>query len=669
MNDSQPLRLSILAIVAIALFTALFSRLWFLQVMAAPDYSEQAVTNRTRTIVVEGPRGRIIDREGRVLADNRESLVVTVDANELRTLAREGRKDEVLAELSAELARAGTAVSPEQIQRSVDTWRGDPFRPVVVAEDVNPDLWVTISERTAVLPGVGVEWRYVREYPYGSLAAHVLGYVGEVNETELRQVRDSPKPYRGGDTIGKAGVEQIFEDSLRGQPGRVVFEVDSVGRVGRIINQELPTPGADVHLAIDIDLQGLVERSLVDELARARRSGEVSNNRMVTAPAGSAVVVDPRNGEVLAMASYPTFDPNELVAGVTEQRYRDLTSSDFYTPLSNRAVRSPYAPGSTFKLFSGYTSAASGLRPPGQWFDDNGSHTLRNCDGRCTFYNANRQPHGSVDLRRALMVSSNVYFYGVGEDFWVQRNVYGTTPIQDVAATFGLGERTGVALPLEEPGILTTPELKQERHEANPNAFPYGNWLTGDSVNLAIGQADIGVTPLQLANAYATFGNGGTRYAPNIARAVIDPVSGETLRTYAPRITGEIELIPSIWQTMTEGLVGVTQRDEGTAARVFAGFPHSSFAVAGKTGTAQVTGKADSSLFAAWAPAAHPRYAIAVVVEEGGFGSRVATPVARRILEPLAERDNDGIPLVRAPRRGETVVDDVPEFEVGGALD
>jgi penicillin-binding protein 2 len=666
MNDSQPIRLSILAVVAVALFTALISRLWFLQVMASPEYAEQAETNRTRTIVVEGPRGRILDRGGRVLADNRDSLVVTVDTAALRRADDSGA---ALAELAAELNRAGTEVTVEDLERRIERWRGDPFRPVVVAEDVNPDLWVTIGERTAILPGVGVEWRYERDYPYGELAAHVLGYVGEINETEYRQVRDSPKPYRPGDTIGKGGVEQMFEETLRGTPGRVVFEVDSVGRVVRILERVDPLPGADLRLTLDIDVQGLVERSLQEEMRRARSSGEVSNNRIVTAPAGSAVLLDPQNGELLAMASYPTFDPNELSGGFTSARWTELTSNESYAPLSNRAIRNPYAPGSTFKLISGYTIAASGLRSPGFAINDDGVHTLIDCDGRCTFYNANRQPHGAVDLPLSLVVSSNVYYYSAGEQFWRNRNTYGDRPIQDVAAQLGLGERTGIALPLEEPGVLIDPQLKRDRHEANPVAFPFHFWSTGDNVNLAIGQADIGVTPLQLANAYATFGNRGTLRAPNVALDITDPLTGEVIRSFAPRVQRQIEFEPTAWQTVSSGLVGVTQHSRGTAARVFAGFPHGEFPVAGKTGTAQVVGKADSSVFAAYAPANAPRYALSVVVEESGFGSRVAAPVARRVLEPLARRDVHGEPLVPAPTRGNTVVDDVPEFEVGGALD
>jgi penicillin-binding protein 2 len=666
MNDSQPLRLSILAVVAVALFIALLSRLWFLQVMASPEYAEQAETNRTRTIVVEGPRGRILDRNGRVLADNRDSLVVTVDTGALR---RSNDPQGVLTDLAAELNRAGTEVTAEDLERRIERWRGDPFRPVVVAEDVNPDLWVTIGERTAVLPGVGVEWRYERDYPYDELAAHVLGYVGEINETEYRQVRDSPKPYRPGDTIGKAGVEQMFEETLRGTPGRVMFEVDSVGRVVRILERHDPLPGADLRLALDIDAQGLVERSLQDEMRRARSSGEVSNNRIVTAPAGAAVLLDPRTGELLAMASYPTFDPNELSGGITVARWTELNSKDHYSPLMNRAIREPYAPGSTFKLISGYTIAASGLRPPGMGFYDEGVHTLRDCDGRCTFYNANRQAHGMVDLPLALTVSSNAYFYSAGEAFWRARNTYGTRPIQDAAASFGLGQPSGVALPLEHGGILMDPDLKMERHESNPAAFPFGHWLTGDSVNLAIGQADIGITPLQLANAYATFGSRGLLHAPNVALDVTDPLTGEIIRSFAPRVQDRVEFEPTAWEYVSSGLVGVTQHSRGTATRVFAGFPHGEFPIAGKTGTAQVVGRADASLFAAYAPVGAPRYALAVVVEEAGFGSRVAVPVGRRVLEPLARRDVYGEPLVPAPTRGHTVVDDVPEFEIGGALD
>lgn len=668
MNDSQPLRLSILGIVAIALFTALISRLWFLQVMAAPEYSAQADINRTRTIVVEGPRGRILDRNGAVLADNRESVVVTVDA---AALDRSGERDETLASLEAELARADSPVSVAEMEARMERWavRGDPFRPAVVAEDVNPDLWVTLGERTSVLPGVEVEKTYRREYAYGSLGAHVLGYVGEINETEIEQVRNSTKPYRPGDSIGKAGVEQMFEEFLRGEPGRVVFEVDSMGRVVGIVDQVDPQPGSDLRLALDIDLQGITERSLADEMERARATTQ-GGRPAPPAPAGAAVVVDPRNGELLAMASYPTFDPNELTAGISTERWGELTGRETYSPLTNRAIRNPYQVGSTFKLFSGYASAVTGLRPPGFAIDDAGVYTLQECEGQCTFYNANSQAHGLVDLPRALEVSSNVYFYQVGEQFWRNRNVYGETPIQDLAAEFGVGSSTGIALPLDNSGVLMSPSLKRSRHDDNPEAFPYGTWFPGDNVNMAIGQADMGITPLQLANAYAAFGSGGTLHSPNVVLDVRDPATGEVLRAYAPRVVNEVELDPEVHQIVTDGLVRATRGQNGTATAVFSGFPHDGFSVAGKTGTAQVGGdRRDSSLFAAWAPAQDPRYAVSIVIEEGGFGSRVAAPIGRRILEPLAGRDLFATPLIEAPRRGETVEDDVPDIDLGNAYD
>jgi penicillin-binding protein 2 len=671
MNDSQPLRISILAIVALALFTALFSRLWFLQVMAAPEYSAQAETNRTRTIVVEGPRGRILDRHGNVLADNRESMEVIVDLDSLNRAERDepGSRLATFELLASELERTGTPTTVEQIEQRIDRWRGDPHQPVVVAEDVHADLWITINERAPAFPGIAVRPSWRRDYPYGTLAAHVIGYVGEVNETELMQVRDSPKPYRGGDSIGKAGVEQMFEQFLRGTPGRIVFEVDSVGRVVGILHRDDPEPGADLRLALDIDLQGITERALEEELARARTQQQ-GRRPAPPAPAGSAVVLDPSNGELLAMASFPTFDPNELTAGVTQARYEELSSREHYSPLTNRAIRNPYQVGSTFKLFSGYAAAAEGLRSPNYAINDPGYHTLRDCVDRCTFWNANNQAHGMVDLPRALEVSSNTYFYQVGEDFWRQRNVYGERPIQDFAEQLGVGQPTGIQLPLDEGGILMDPALKQQRNEANPVAFPYGTWFPGDNVNLAIGQADVGITPLQLANAYGTFGNGGTLHQPNVVLDIVDPLTGEVLQSNAPRVANRVEFDPGLRGVITDGLVRVTQGQDGTATAVFDGFPHQGFAVAGKTGTAQVGGgRRDSSLFAAWAPADNPRYAISVVGEESGFGSRVAAPVARRILDPLAQRDLYGVPLTPAPLRGQTVEEDVPEFQLGDAFD
>ncbi|MFA5564944.1 MAG: penicillin-binding protein 2 [Acidimicrobiia bacterium] len=642
MNNAQPVRLSFMAITAVALFAALLSRLWYLQVMTAPEYQEQALGNRIRSVVVEGPRGRILDRNGVVLAGNRESVVVTVDQAGLKTA---DDTNAVLAKLATELRAGGTEITTDEIKSRIDKWQGDPFRPIVVASDVNPELYYTLAEHSFDMPGVGVEKRLVRTYPEGQLAAHVLGYIGEISQEELDDRVDAEKSYRLGDKIGKAGIEQQYEAQLRGTPGRIVFEVNSMNRIVAIVDRVEPESGDDVWLSIDADLQKITEVALEEEMSRSRSSSS-PNGFPASTPAGAAVVEDATNGQVLAMASYPTFDPNELIGGISAERYEELTAKEFYRPLSNRAIREPYAPGSTFKIFSGYAAASTGLRAPGFTINDTGSYTLKPCDGdRCTFYNAGKAPHGAVDLRMALTVSSNVYFFGVGEGFARKTSTYGERAIQDVAASFGLGSRTGVALPLELGGILIDPEMKRQRHEDNPEAFPEGRWNIGDTVNLAIGQGDVGITPIQLANAYAAMGNGGTLFAPNIALRITSSQTGEELQSFGTREIRQLDLDEDVRQAITDGLVGATSHSLGTSAKVFAGFPHSAFPVAGKTGTAQVYGKASSSIYAAWAPAADPKFALSVFVEEGGYGATVAAPIARRILEPLAMREINGTSL------------------------
>jgi len=668
MNDIPPLRLTILGVVAVSLIATLLTRLWFLQIMVAPEYQVAAESNRIRTVAVEAPRGRILDSGGRVLADNRESVVVTVDP---ATLRRADDPDAVLDALARELTLAGEPVTAEVLTERIDRWNGDPFRPVRVAEDVDPSLWITLSERTTALPGVGVERALERLYPYGSTAAHVIGYVGEINQGELELVSGKPKTYRLGDTIGKIGVERIYEDALRGTPGEVVFEVDSVNRVVRILDETPPVPGDDVQLTIDVDLQAVAEQALADEIARARARGSLSSNRVAYPPGGALSVVDPRDGAVLAMASYPTFDPNQLSAGISTEAWAYLNDEANHFPLANRAIQGTYAPGSTFKLLTGYAAVSTGLRTPGYTIDDRGEYELIDCQGeRCVFENSGGTANGAVDLPTALTVSSNVYFFQVGEAFWRSRTTYGDRPIQDVAEQFGLGTLTGIQLPFEGRGILIDPELRRARYEANPGLFLTGDWRTGDNVNLSIGQTELGVTPLQLTNAYATFGNGGTRYAPTIARRVLDGTTGETVTEFQSRVVAEIDIDPATWRAITDGLIGVTTSYRGTAAGVFEGFPSATFPVAGKTGTALVDRKADTSLFAAWAPADAPRYALSVIVEEAGFGSRTAAPIARRILEPLAARDLQGVALPRAPRVGETVeVDEAPVYDPGEVFD
>lgn len=636
--ESPRLRLGILAIVAGALFASLFARLWYLQVMSSESFTEAAEANRLRVVQVDAPRGRILDRDGTVVVDNRVSIVVTIDRVRFADLPEERRRS-MLERLATELTRYGTPVTAARLQDRVDDVRYSRYAPVPVAEDVTEELKIYVEEHADEFPAVAVERTAVRRYPYGTRAAHVIGYVGEINDEELEERRAKPKTYIRGSEIGKTGVERVFEDDLRGVPGQTVYEVDAQGDPVRIL-EDLSTPpisGDDVWLTIDIETQALAEDLLAQALEAARRRPVRAGVLPNRANAGSIVVTDPRDGAVLAMASYPVFDPGDFVNGLSAEEYAHLNSEAADAPILNRAIQGEYAPGSTFKLFSGLAALDAGLRTPEQTILDQGRFTLPECSGRCSWQNAGARPYGIVDLRRAMTVSSDVYFYSIGADFWNARSRLGDDAMQDVVRRYGFDQQTGIPLPSEQDGRIPTPQQRREQYDANPGAFLERDWYTGSNVNMAIGQGEVAVTPLQLVNAYATFANGGTRFAPNIATKITrsgDPASVK--RTFAPRINGRVDIDPAFRQAMLDGLVGVTTSEEGTAAAPFDGFPSDVFTVAGKTGTAQVNGKADSALFAAFGPAADPRYAVTIVLEESGYGGAAAAPAARALFDVFA---------------------------------
>lgn len=636
--DSPRYRLAVLAVVILALFAALFARLWFLQVLTSDTFELQAESNRIRPVQVEAPRGRILDRNGTVLVDNRVSTVVTVDRVIFNALDDDDAAA-MLNRLADEMSRYGSPATVEQLVDRVNDVRYSQYAPVPVAEDVTEELKIYVEEHSDVFPSVAVERTAVRRYAYGTRGAHLIGYVGEINDTELEDRVDKPKTYERGDHIGKTGVERIYEDDLRGTPGRTVYEVDAQGRPVRILEDlsRPPIPGDDVWLTVDITTQSIAEDLLKDALDAARNRPPTGDNLPNEAPGGSVVVTDPQDGSVLAMASYPTYDPSDFVNGISSARYAFLADEDGPGPLNNRAIQGQYAPGSTFKLISGYAALASGLREPDTPYFDTGSHTLENCEGQCTFRNAGSKAYGTVDLQRSITVSSDAYFYSIGEDFWNARGRLGEEAFQESARLFGFDQETGVPLPSEQDGRIPTPEQRKVQYDANPGAFLERNWFTGDNVNMAIGQGDVAVTPLQLANSYATFANGGTRYAPNIATKITRAGSENTVkRTFEARINGNIDL-PAEWRDpLMQGLLGVTASGSGTAFGTFQGFPLAEFPVAGKTGTAQVNGKADTAVFAAFGPVPDPRYQVAVILEESGFGGTAAAPVARKLFDQFA---------------------------------
>ena len=617
--DSSRLRMGVLGVVVISLFAALLARLWYLQVLAAPDLRVEAQRNSVRVIVTEAVRGRVLDRNGKVLVDNRVVDAVTIRREEAN------RNPAVLARLSVVLG-----LPEAQLRQRVQDDRYSPFKPAPVAEDVPEDKLIYIREHQAEFPGVDVVPLTRRNYPSGPLAAHLLGYVGEINDRELAAREDAG--YKPGDTIGKSGVESAYESELRGQPRIEKLEVDSRGRVLRVLGVHPAVPGRDVQLTIDIDVQRLAEESLAEGLARARTAWDRNTAKYFLAPAGAVIVLDPQDGSLMAMASYPTYDPREFVDGISESRFGQLQDPAGHFPLNDRAIQGLYAPGSTFKLVSGLAAMQTGLITARDTVLDNGYIQVGNPPR--TFRNAGGQVNGRINVADALTVSSDVFFYEIGRNLWEGRR-FGPTVMQEVAQELGLGVRTGIELPFEADGRIPTPDMRRRLHDANPGAFPTREWFTGDNMNLAVGQGEVVVTPLQLATAYATFANGGTVYAPRVAHSILD-ADRRTVREVPAREVRRVELPPAIRQPMLEGFKGVVSDPDGTAFGAFAGFPLDRFPVAGKTGTAEVFGKQDSALFSAFAPADAPRYVVSVVMEESGFGAAAAAPVARRILTGLA---------------------------------
>lgn len=638
MDTASPrIRMSVLGVVLVACFVALFARLWYLQVMEAPDLVGQASAQTRRTLAVEAPRGRILDVKGRVLVDNRTSLVVSVD----RTVLDEIKDTEAYASAIADvLTRFGTPVKTATVQRRLSTQQYDRFSSVPVATDVSQEVMLFLSEHASDYPGVSVTRQALRVYPYGMAAANVLGYVGRISADGLKNLTpgndpDSgqPKIYGPDSLVGLTGIEAAYEQDLRGTPGVETIEVDSANRPVRRVEYTSPKPGNDVQLHLDVEVQMRAEQALSDKLqilrGTAQRDGAIRG-----APAGSVVVLSPLDGGVIALATYPTYDPAEFAGGISQERYNELLDQNGVSALVDRSISGQYAPGSTFKLVTAAAALENGLIKSNTYYDDQGVYYVG--DPPRPFTNAGSIKNGGIALPQALTVSSDVFFY------WLGDRMDGTTDIQDTAAEFGFDTRTGIDLPNESAGYVWTPAEKKALHQKYPDAYPDGEWFTGDNVQLAIGQYVITVTPLQLARAYAAFANGGTVHEPHVAWRILRSNAlptdeGGILRTIEPVVKGTVSLPPEVRDPIASGLGRVTT-GLGTATSAFIGFDQSSFRIVGKTGTAQVQGKADTSLFASYAPQDRPRYAVAAVMEESGFGAEASGEVVRHVYEILAQQ-------------------------------
>ncbi len=594
MSANAALRIAIFGGVALALFAILFFRLWFLQILNGDQYLAEANNNRTREFRVSAPRGDIRDRNGDVLVANRISLALKVSPQKLPEDERRKR-----AELG-QLAKLTHTTLPKLRRTMHEELVKAPGLPVTLRRDVGHFLVYYLEENKDRFPGVNVERVFVRRYPHEAFAAHILGTVGEVTEEDLEEHRY--KGLEAGDQIGQDGVEDTYDHYLRGRPGVTRIQVDAFGQPtagGRLVSQR-PVPGDSLKLTIDGAVQSAGERALASFGLR-----------------GAFVTMNVHTGEILGMASFPTFDPAELTPPLSQSQVNALYRDPVSAPLTNRAIAGLYPTGSTFKLITAIAALENGVVSVDEPINDPGQLTV----GGQTFTNAGEAANGTVSMIPALEVSSDVYFYILGLRMWDKGY------LQQWAHKLGIGRDPGIDLPGAAKGLLPT---KQWRDKLAAEGEAEGRpWSAGDNIQLATGQGDLQTNPLQLAIAYATMGNGGTVVTPHVGKEV-DDAAGRVLREFDPGPQRVVKIDPTHRAEILEGLHDAAQGGAGTSFDVFGNFP---IPVAGKTGTAQRPPHEDQSWYAILAPYPNPKIVTVVTMEEGGFGALAAAPAAKTILE------------------------------------
>lgn len=619
------IRITVLLTAIASMLVALVLRLYYLQVLSAESYAEAAESNSVRFIPVEPSRGRVLDRNGQPLIDNRPSNVVSIRREDLSD------REATLGRLSQVLG-----IPVPEIEARLADKRSLPFTATTVAQDVSEDSIAFLREHNQEFPGVATDVKPVRVYPHGRLGAHLLGYTGEITAEQLELPRyQEPYRYRQGSVVGRTGVEHAYELDLRGKDGLIEEIVDARGRVidepvlTRKLNTTDPVPGADIVTTIDLNAQALVEGALEAGIARSRSLYDEDRKKNFLAPGGAAVVLNPRNGEVIAMASFPSFDPSAFIGGISNEQF-DALNKDPAKPLLNRATQAEFPPGSTFKIVTAAAALGEGIATPGRRYPCPAQVRYFNQ----TFRNWRGSDSGALSVSEALQESCNTVFQAFGRDFYLRFRSGQGERLQEYARRFGFGARTGIEIPGERPGRVPDAAWLKTMHQRLPAAFPYSEWLPGYTINMAFGQGDLNVTPVQLATAYAAIANGGVVFVPHVASKVME--GEKEVRAIAPQEAGKVPLTGPNLQAIRRGLEAVPV--SGTAGGVFAGSPLHSIGVAGKTGSAQLQTrppKQPFSWFAAYAPAADPQYLVVVMIEEAGAGSQAAAPVTRRILEGL----------------------------------
>ncbi|MFP5410367.1 MAG: penicillin-binding protein 2 [Gammaproteobacteria bacterium] len=606
-------RLKVGAAFVVVLAAVLLARAYWLQVMQHAHYSERAESNRISLVPVAPNRGLILDRKGRILAENYSAYTLEI------TQSRAPDLEITLAELGKLIE-----ITPGQLRRFRRLLsESHEFETVPLKSRLTDEEVAIVAAQRYRLPGVEVKARLFRNYQAGPGMAHVVGFIGRINDRDLERLRERniERNYRGSVHIGKTGLEQSYETLLHGRTGFDQMEIDASGRAVRMLSRIPPVPGKDLRLHLDLDLQAVAEQAFGDFL-------------------GGLVALDPNTGGVLALVSKPGFDPNLFVDGIDPETWKSLNESP-ERPMVNRVLRGLYPPGSTIKPLMALAGLELGIRKPADSIADPGYYSLPNSSHR--FRDWKREGHGIVDLRRSISQSCDTYYYRLAVDMGIDR-------MRDYLAQFGLGDKTGIDLEGESSGLLPSRDWKKRRWNKP--------WYPGETVIAGIGQGYHLTTPLQLATMTAMLANGGRQVEPRLVEAMREPL-GAQWQPLPGAMRGQVAIQPDNLAVVREGMLDV-MRPGGTAARSAAGAPYT---IAGKTGTAQVVGikqgatydekrlarqHRDHALFIAYAPAENPTIVVAVMVENGGSGSGTAAPIARAVFDYYLTGKRPGIPNLEA---------------------
>ena len=674
-------RLLVVYVLVAALLIALGGRLWYLQVMTGGAYASAAAQDQTRTVIVPSVRGQILDDVGTPLVNNKTALVVSVN----RALVAQ-QADGGISELHrlAKLLSLKYTLLQQRIRLCGPTvsqpcWPGSPYQPIPVDQQAPAAVALQIMESQRLYPGITAQVQPVTHYqqPYGTAAAQLIGYLQPITPQEVAQRHLPVTGFSGVDLVGQAGLEEHYDRWLRGIAGQQVLSVNAAGEVTAIHHQTPAVPGDTLVTSINAQLQQTAQNDLQRAIFRAQAEGNGG------ATTGAAVVMTTR-GRVLALASYPTYNPSIWTGGISDREFRFLFGSGHGEPILNRATQGEYAPGSTWKITSTAAALTHGFSAAGPY----GCPGAVNVAGR-PFNNWTTANLGPMSLHEALVMSCDTVFYQIAYQMWLRdkpRADLTANPhapvqwMQKMELAFGFGRDTGIDLPEESPGTVPTRQWlyyywQQYKNYWCKHGRQYGGyiqqieyqdcqsgfvWTPGQAVNASIGQGYVTVTPLQLARAYAALANGGTLYSPRIGEALLSP-SGKLVSKITPPVVGRLPVPHWAQSYIKAALIDVVT--QGTAAGAFAGFPLSKLQIAAKTGTAEVAGGQATSVFASFAPASNPKYVVVVMIPKSGEGADVSAPCARQIWDSIygLEGHHAVFPGGQAPRK-------LPAFATNGAI-